>query len=300
MDLKQLRNFIAVAEELSFRGAAKRLDVAQPPLSQSIKRLEAEIGIRLLDRTSRQVRLTPAGTAFLEEARRSVDQLTRAVATARRVEAGGGGHLRLGYVNAATYGVLPELLNRFRSAHAGVEFDLQESTSFEMLKLLGAGQLDAAVVSSIPSLADKFHAQIISRDRLVVALAPDHPLAARDELALADLTPEPFVMFSASRGPATIYQRTLLACREASFAPRIAHHAENIQSILGLVASHLGIAMVPEGVAKIAYPQVSFRPLADPSPTLVYEIALAWRRDTGSPAREALVAAARGMGALTA
>src|SRR5262245_5410731 len=150
MDFRQLRYFVAVCEDLSFRHAAARLEIAQPPLSLAIKRLENELSVQLLERNTRSVRVTRAGAAFLAEAKRVLAQVNHAAAVVRSIGKGQGGHLRVAYINSASYALLPALIPAFRARYPEVDLELQESTSIEIVKQLAASQIDVGLLTRQP------------------------------------------------------------------------------------------------------------------------------------------------------
>src|SRR3954453_15892050 len=195
MELRHLRYFVAVAEELHFGRAARRLQLAQPPLSRQIQGLEQELGVRLLERTKRHVELTPAGKVFLEHARKLLTEADHAVAAARRAARGEIGRLAIGFVGAATYSALPELLRVFHTRFPDVELVLYEMTSAHQHDALREGRIEVGFVR--PAIPDDTLARRVARgEPLVAALPAGHRLARRDEpIPLSDLAGEPFILF---------------------------------------------------------------------------------------------------------
>jgi DNA-binding transcriptional LysR family regulator len=292
-DLRQLRHFIAVAEQLHFGRAAATLHISQPPLSRSIRDLEARIGATLLARTRRRVELTPEGARFLEEAKRILAQLERAVQDVGSMAAGAGGRLRLGFVSLADYGVLPGLLKAYKAARPGVELSLREMLSPDQAAALAAGELDFGLllppVLPPASGADLEHV-VIQRERFVVALPSRHRLARTGggkagRLAVRELAAEAFVMVPRAIAPGLHDIIAALTAR-AGFAPRVAQEAIQMQTVVSLVSSGLGVAIVPASVANLGRRGVVYRELADAHPRL--DLWLAWRRGTvaGIAARE--------------
>ncbi|HHT8919147.1 TPA: LysR family transcriptional regulator, partial [Burkholderia cenocepacia] len=218
IDLRQFRQFIAVAETLSFRRAAERLHMAQPPLSAAIRKLEDEVGVALLERDNRGSRLTPAGEAFLLEARRTLEQAERAVAVARRAGAGLGGTLRLRFVDSTVNALLPLILRAFQERHPNVDFQLEEGTTAEQVLALRQDRTDAGLVVLPVADAGDVHVEPLLRDRMVAALPDGHRLARRRRIALAELADEPWVMFAAHHGPG-MHALIVTACAQAGFAP---------------------------------------------------------------------------------
>jgi DNA-binding transcriptional LysR family regulator len=199
IDLRQLRQFIAVAEELHFHRAAARLNMSQPPLTAAVRKLEKEIGTELIERGNKTIRLTAAGAAFLEEARRTVVQADRAVQVAREAAAGRSGTVRLCYVGSSLYGRLPRLISLYRQEAPGVRLELREATSAQQIRMLREDRADIGlVVMPVPDTAD-MRLLIFDNDRLAIALPRRHRLAGR-KVKLAALADEPFVLWPAPEG----------------------------------------------------------------------------------------------------
>ncbi len=274
-DLRQLRHFIAVAEQLHFGRAATALHISQPPLSRSIRDLEARVGATLLARTRRRVELTPEGAHFLEKAKRLLAQLERAVLEVGSMAAGDGGRLRLGFVSLADYGVLPGLLKAYKLARPGVDLALREMLSPDQAAALSAGELDFGLL--LPPVPGAYLEHIVvQRERFVAALPARHRLArSRGRVAMRDLAGEAFVMAPRAIAPGLHDIVARLAAR-AGFSPRVAQEAIQMQTVVSLVSSGLGIAIVPASVANLGRRGVVYRELADAHPRL--DLWLAWRR----------------------
>jgi DNA-binding transcriptional LysR family regulator len=289
-DLRQLRQFIAVAEHLHFGRAAQALHISQPPLTRSIQDLEARLGAKLLERSRRKVELTPAGAWFLEEARQVLGRLDRASREVAERAAGGAGALRIGFVTIADYSVLPGLLSRFKAANPGVSLSLRELVTEAQLEALAAGDLDLAFV--LPPLPTREIDSIaVNREPLVVALPEHHSLSReRGPLAVRALAGEPFVMVPAglARGLSDV---VLGLCTRAGFVPRVAQEAVQMQTVVSLVSSGLGVAIVPASLLNLRRSGVVYRAVRDAHPKI--ELRLAWRRDVRSAALEHFVALAR-------
>ncbi|HZT95856.1 MAG TPA: LysR substrate-binding domain-containing protein [Chloroflexota bacterium] len=278
MELRQLRYFIAVAEELQFTRAAARLHIAQPPLSQQIRLLERELGTPLLHRTTRRVELTPAGKAFLEEARRTVAQAEIARQTARAVARTVSANFVLGFVDSSLYAYLPQLLRQYRRLCPTVQVSLREMASEEQIRALQRGEIHAGLVRRTPA-GPLLKFEEIGRERLMVALPADHPLASRPAVAVADLKMEPFVFPDRSAAPG-LHDRLLGLIRQAGFVPRIAEVASEGHTIIGLVAAGAGVSIIPETLTAVGTDVVAFRPLARSSASLGMYVA--WRKDDAS------------------
>lgn len=275
MNVNQLRYFVAVAEELHFGRAAQKLGVAQPPLSQQIRRLEDDLGVQLLQRTKRRVQLTDAGRAFLEEARKTLSQLARAVEAAQGAGRGEVGRLAIGFFGAATYSLLPSTLVAFRNAFPKVEIELHELKTLELIQALREKRVQVGFVR-MPVNEDILQVEPILSERLVVALPERHALAAKAQLCFRDLSEEIFLMPPRQLATA-FYDQVLNLCTDAGFSPKLGAEASQLQTIINLVAAGMGITLVPESVATLASRGVVFKHLPDPSPMM--EIAVAWRRD---------------------
>jgi len=276
-----LNQFIAVAEELHFARAAERLHMAQPPLSQAIKHLEEIVGARLFDRSRHFVALTPAGQAFLEEARNLLAVGQRAIDTARRINAGKAGRVRIGFVGSVSYALLPKLLRDLRSRHPDIETDLRELRSQQQVEELAAGRIDIGVVRLPLSNAGDLLLRTIDTERFIAVLPKHHRLARARSIRLRDLAGEAFMTFPAAQIPG-LHAKFLMACDEAGFSPKIALEAWQMAGMVSLVAADMGIALLPAQVRSTSHPDVVYKALADKSEHLELKIALAWRPDNHS------------------
>ena len=275
MELRHLRYFVAVAEERHFTRAAYNLGIAQPALSQQIKQLEKELGFDLLHRTKRTVALTDAGVVFLQEAYRTLAQAERAVHAARRAHQGESGRLVIGFVGSASHKVLPEVLRLYRRHYPDVALELTELTSMQQVQALQNQEIDVGFVRSV-EFDETVHYEPVSSERLVVALPEEHELALETQIAITSLEPEPFIIFPRRLGP-NFYDQIIGLCQGASFSPKIAQEAVQMQTIVSLVAGGLGIALVPEAVQNLERTGVAYRPLEGPSPKV--NLFLIWRRE---------------------
>ena len=290
IELRQLRYFVAVAEERHFGRAALRLHMTQPPLSQAIQALEANLGTSLFARTKRSVALTPAGQALLPEAQRLLQQAATLPDLVRRAASGESGLLTLSFVSTADYSILPPLLRAFREAYPLVQIDLQEATSDLQLAQLMEGRIDAGLL--IPPLPDKaklaLEYQPVLAEPLILA-APSGLKALRTKkgkIALSDLADMPLIIFPRRISPG--FHDTILGCfRAAGVTPHIGQEAIQMQTIVGLVSAGMGIALVPQSVSNLQRPGVDYRELQDQTPLV--ETGLAWRRDNVSPVLQAFL-----------
>lgn len=290
MDTRKLTAFVAVAEELHFGHAAKRLHISQPPLSLLIRNLEAELGARLFQRTSRKVELTAPGRVLLEEARTVLASVERA---ARRTsEAGHGitGTLTIGFITPMIYAGLPEVLRTFRSRYPNVRLELREAMSDVQVAALEASTLSLGLVAA-PLANDTLVHTVVNRERLVAALPQRHPLAKSSRaIPLRLLAEEPFVLFPRPSAPG-LFDAITGFCRSAGFTPRIDQEAVQSQTIVSLVAAGLGVAIVPESIRGLQRTGVAYRPFRERSPRV--QTLAAWRRDDDSPVLRNFLAVVR-------
>ncbi|WP_158284533.1 LysR family transcriptional regulator [Azospirillum sp. TSO35-2] len=276
-----LRQFVAVAEELHFGRAAARLNMAQPPLSQAIKQLEILVGVQLLQRTKRFVRLTPAGSVLLEHARDMLAQEARAIESARLAAQGLIGRISIGFVGSVAYALLPRLLQDFRSRFPNIQVDLREATSKEQVESLLSRKIDVGIVRlPLPNVAN-LQVRVIERERFIAVLPAFHHLAAADSVILADLAEESFMIFPADR-IASLHSKFLFACHEAGFTPRITLEAWQMPSMVSLVAAGFGTVLLPSQVRSLGHPGVVYKDINDASTNLDLEIAVVWRDDNMS------------------
>lgn len=249
IDLRQMQLFVAVAEELHFGRAAARSGMSQPPFSQQILRLERELGVDLLHRTSRCVSLTPAGMALLVEARELIAQRDRVVDTVRRTASGDAGTLRIGFSASSAVGILPMLVRQVRLNLPDVALQIDDRDGVDIASAIRAGALDAAIVRA-PFLAVGIVAETLCRDGFVAVLPGSHPLAGRGELAIGDLSGNDFILFPRSSSPG-LYDTIIGLCNGAGFSPVITQEASAWLSVVGLVEAGLGITIAPAMAARV-------------------------------------------------
>jgi len=290
MELRHLRYFVAVAEELNFGRAAERLRIAQPPLSRQIRDLEREVGAPLFERVPRGVELTPAGRAFLPEARLTLAQAERAQRTAQRAAQGETGRLRVGFVEAATHsGILPDVLSFFRAHLPSVGLSLFELDPLRQAEAFQDGRIDIGILHSPPLDAARWlRVEPIYAEPVILALPRTHPLAKRSRLALASLADESFVGFPRVVAP-EIFDDIIASCRRAGFSPRIVQEAAGWHTLASLVSAGVGVGVVPRSIAEFQQAGVVYRSVR----TLDVEMSLSavWKRSERSPVRERFVAA---------
>lgn len=279
IELRHLRYFIAVAEELHFGRAAERLHMAQPPLSQQIRQLEEQLGFQLFYRTKRSVELTEAGQVFLRESRKLFNQLEQAIEAGRQVSRGEKGQIVIGFISSAAYNVLPVILRSFRSQVPGVRLELHEMPTTEQLDWLREGKIDVGLLR--PPVEDKtLNLMTIVREPMVVAFPENHPFIEQDQIALSSLVNEDFILFPRLLSPRA-YDQIISLCQQAGFSPNVVQEAMQMQTIVSLVAGGIGVAIVPISLQNMQRTGVIYRPLEEPTPCA--EVALVWRQNDISP-----------------
>lgn len=280
MELRHLRYYVAVAEECHFGRAAERLHIAQPPLSQQIKALESELGVRLLNRSTRKVELTPAGERFLDRARGILASLDAAGVEAARIASGEVGRLALGFTGTATYELLPTLARVLHEDMPGIELDLKgEMLTPRQVTALGDGTIDLGFLR--PPVNDPgLEVRVLRREPLIAALPESHPLADRPSVRLADLKAETFISYPSHRR-SVVHDAVFAACRRAGFQPTEVQEVAETSTLVAFVAAGLGVALVPASVQHLHITGATFKPLA--STTGEVELAVAWRKGDDSP-----------------
>lgn len=296
IDLRLLQQFVAVAEELHFRRAAERLHMAQPPLSQAIRKLEAALGTALFVRTQRQVALTPAGAALLEGARRTLATLADGLEHTKRVAAGLAGQLTVTFLDMSFAERLPAILRRFRTAFPRVELRLQEGTTSEQVEAILDGSADVGFMRRPGIVVPHLAIELVAREPIRVALPQNHALARRAAVPLAGLAATPFVVTPREKGPG-FHDQVLGLCRLAGFSPIVAQQARQMQTVVGLVAAGFGAALVPDSVAAAKRRGVVFRSLKIDAPAdmLHLDLIMAWDSRRPSPVRDRFLDTVRQM-----
>lgn len=289
VELRHLRYFIAVAEELNFSRAAERMHMAQPPLSAAIRQLERDLGVDLFVRTTREVRLTDAGSAFLQGARRTLADADRAAEDARRAAAGELGRLRLAFSWSTRFETLPALGRAFRASHPDVELLAQEMWNVRMPPAFGNGSIDIAL-SLCPEIAAELELAPIRAERVVALLPAAHPLAGEEAIPLSALCDEEFVVFPRDIAP-RLHDAFMAIYRSAGFEPRVRNESFHTGWDLGVLAEIPAAAVAPQTVAR-GLPD-GIVAVAVSEPTAWLETCLVWRADDASPSVASFVAAAR-------
>jgi DNA-binding transcriptional LysR family regulator len=284
IELRHLRYFLALADELHFGRAAERLGMSQPPLSQQIRQLEERVGARLFSRTNRRVALTDAGALFLGEAQDILARVDQAIARTQRAQRGEVGELRIGFTRSTPLsGHIPRAIFAFRQAAPAVQLQLQEMNSLQQIDALLDHRLQVGIVRG-HVLPDTLQSKRLFRDPLVAVLREDHPAMARlgksRRLRMEWLAHESFVLFARSAG-AGIHDHVIALCRSAGFTPRVVQDAHEASTIVGLVAAGLGVSILPASCEHIGVAGVAYVPLTDPA--ALSEIHVVHQRDEHSP-----------------
>jgi len=293
MELRHLRYFVAVAEEGHVTRAAARLGIQQPPLSQQIHALEAELEVQLFRRKPRGVELTQAGEALLAEARAILDRVEHAILSARRTARGNAGRIGLGFTSSASFHpFVPRIIREFREASPLVSLTLEEAGTGELVDGLRAERIDAAFVRSPIGAVAELDVHSVLEEQMVAALPAGHRLAGRTtRLPLAALEEETFILYRRPLGPG-LYDAIIAACQRAGYSPHIGQEAPRMLATLSLVAAGLGVTLIPASMRRIGIEGVSYRPL-DRKAGLIASLNLACRRGESAPAVRRFIALVR-------
>ncbi|PZP97980.1 MAG: LysR family transcriptional regulator [Variovorax paradoxus] len=259
MELRHLRYFAVLADELHFGRAAERLAISQPPLSVAIRQLEDTVGARLFERNSKQVRLTPAGQALRASARKLLRQAEEAALEAREVAAGSAGRLRIGFVGAMLYRGLPQALRAFQASHPAVRISLAELNSAEQITDLLHDRLDLGFMHTA-RLPQDLASRLLLTEPFVACLPTQHALARQRVLEVGALRDQPFVLFARAASP-DYHERLLAICAQAGFLPEVRHEVRHWLAVVSMVAQGLGVALVPQAMQRSALKGAVFRPL---------------------------------------
>lgn len=288
LPLPQLHAFVVLAEELHFGHAAARLGIAQPPLSQQIRRLEDKVGHALFRREPGGVTLTPAGRELLPAARRALTGLADGLAAARAVGSGQAGHLTIGFAASLALTVLPGLLRTFRHRFPGVHLDIREMTTAPQLVALHDETIDVGLLREPPADETALSFRTVLSEPFVAVLPSGHPLAAQRTVQLGQLSREPFVLLPRAVGP-LLHDQIVGLCTSAGFTPRVAQHAVEWQTVCALVGTGLGVSLAPASIRRIRLEGVTCRGI-EPSTTRT-RVAVGWRANDQNPLVTQLLAA---------
>lgn len=289
MELRHLRYFVAIAEELHFGRAAKRLAIVQPSLSQQIMQLEDELGFPLLRRTKRSVELTDAGKVFLSEARTILAQVQNAKRATQRAFRGEVGQLTVGYISSSAFDVLPVVLSAYRERFPEVEVALREMTTQEQVRALEEGRIQVGLLR-LPISSPLVNVEVIRREPIVCVLPEGHPLARLERIAVPMLASEPFVLQSRQLGGG-FYVQLMKLCLSYGFSPNVIQEVTEVYTIVSLVAAGIGVSLVPLSTRNIRSQGVVYRELEGAA--ALTELAVAWQRNVDSAIVKNFLAVAR-------
>ena len=282
MNIRHIRFFTVLAEELNFTRAAARLHVAQPALSQQIRVIEENMGTQLFERSARPLRLTDAGAYFFVQAREILAQYEQATVGVRDIGRGRAGWLGIGFTRSAIYSVLPPALKAYNRQHPHVELKLFEMVTEEHERALQEHRIHIAIGRQAQPLPG-FETRLLLRERLMAVLPPDHPLARRKRLRIAELAGDAFVLYP--RHPGAHFPRLIeTLCQDAGFTPRVAHQVFEIQTAIALVAAGLGVTLVGESVAGNGRQDVQYLPLEGGDDAALTTLTCTYRAGDVSPA----------------
>ena len=279
IELRHLRYFIAVAEELSFTRAAERLRIAQPPLSVQIRQLEDETGVALFDRGSRPLRLTEAGELLLKRARLLTAEVGATLDDVRRIGRGQTGRLSVAFVGSAMYTTLPDILNAFREAHPDVELTLDEMLAAEIAESIRERRVDVGFSRPALSEGDEFEQRVFLEERLVLAIPERHRFADRAQVSIVELAGEPLIVYPRSPGP-SMTDVMLRAYELAGVEPILLQETRHMQTALGLVCAGAGLTFVAASVRDQKRRGIRFVELQEPAPTA--PLTIVWKKGGGS------------------
>ncbi|MGF1481843.1 MAG: LysR family transcriptional regulator [Cyanophyceae cyanobacterium] len=278
MELRHLKYFVAVAEELHFGRAAAKVHITQPVISDQIRRLEQELGVQLFSRTKRTVQLTKPGKLFFAEAKQILEQVEKAVTVVQKAERGELGSLIIGYTGPALYTVLPEIVRTFRDRSPEVELVLREICTHHQLEALRAGDIEVGFLH--PPIDGNFETVSIMTEKMVLALPEGHPLTSFPQIPVRKLSDQSFILFPQQEGP-SLYSRILSICQQAGFNPKIVQEVTPQPTMIGLVAAGIGVSFVSASLQNLNRPGVVYRELDVPTPEL--ELVAAWQPTGLSP-----------------
>jgi DNA-binding transcriptional LysR family regulator len=291
MELRHLRYFVAVAEELHFTRAAERLGIKQPPLSMQIRQLERELGTSLFHRLTRGVELTEAGTLLLDEARRILAQVERAKAGVQSRARGETGCIRLGFAGATSFQPLvPGVIRAYRARYPGVDLSPEQSNTPRLLAGLHSGEIDIAFVRPPVSDGEGLAVELLVEEPMLIVLPKAHPHAGDRSLPLAALAQESLLLFPRAVGPG-FHDNVIASCHRAGFSPKLGQEAPQISAIVHMVAAGFGVSIVPQSIEQIRADGVAYLRIDGEAPRA--PISLAYRRDDHSVVVRNFVAVAR-------
>jgi DNA-binding transcriptional LysR family regulator len=292
IELRHLRSFVAVAEELHFSRAAERLHLAQPALSQQIIQLEQQLGVRLFERDHHAVHLTNAGQLFLNDALAILEQVDHSLLRMQQAQSGQIGRLDIGFVHAeiATANVIPDVLATYRQRFPAVDVQLKEMYLQEQLQALKQHQIQAGFAAAFQDFSSEFDTEVLQRVPFVAVVPAQHHFASQPSVALSSLMEEPFFFCPRDSDSGILYDRIAQICGRH---PRVIQEVSDIHILLGLIAANLGVSLVAASAMELRFPGVVFRPLSDAPHDLAFKTVLHWRRDDHAPLLREFLAVAR-------
>lgn len=285
VELRHLRYFVAVAEELHFGRAAQRLGIVQPALSKQIVALERELGVPLFIRTKRAVSITEAGQALYEEARNILQRAGHAAETAKLTDAGALGNLAIGFIGPAMWNILPALMRQHRDRVPGIHFRLHELSSDVIVEQIRDGILDVGFIRPFGH-DEAVEIRTVLREPFAIVVPEGHPLARQEVVDLADAAKETFVLVSRKQSPG-YFDQCLALCQSYGFSPLVIEEGNTGGAMFGMVAAGLGVTLVPATSDVVQWPQIAFRPLTKSEPLV--DLAIAYRRDDDGPSLAAFL-----------
>lgn len=285
LTFRQLSYFLVLSEELHFSRAAQRLHISQPPLSASLRQLEGELGVKLLERSSRRVALTPAGEAFQHQARRILGQLKDSQELVQRIAASASGLVRVGFTPAMLFRGLPEVIANMKTHYPGIDIQLTERNSAQQVDAVAEEKLDIGFIHSMP-LPKGVESLVLADESFLCCLPAHHPLAGQRTIAIQALANEPIIIFGRELAP-HYYDRIISLFHHEDVDPYICHEVSHWLTILALVANAMGVALVPQSLAKAGFTNVRFLPLEDV--TTSHQSHCIWRGDMLHESRDLLL-----------
>ncbi|MDA9296138.1 LysR family transcriptional regulator [Burkholderiales bacterium] len=280
MELRHLRYFVTVADELHFGRAASKLHISQPPLSMQIRDLEREVGVELLSRTKRRVMLTQAGSAFLDEAKDILKRVNRAKTSAQQAARGETGNLTIGFISLADYNLMPYVLREFQKEYPSVSLGLREATTDIQLTDLTSGTIDIGFLLPPVNIIG-INSLRISKENLIAVLPSSHPQASKKHaISIKSLASSPFIMTPRRHAP-SLYDGIIRFCEKFKVYPSITQEAIQMQTIVSLVSAEMGISLIPESIQKLQRKGVVYKKLKETTPKV--EIHLAWKESNQLP-----------------
>jgi len=262
---KEIKYFIAVSEELNFRKAAKKLNISQPPLSQQIKLLEEKIGFKLLNRDKSHVSLTLAGNKFLRDSYDITSKIKRSILIGKKISRGEIGTLRIGFSTLASFYILPEVISKFYKSYKGVELQLKEMRTENIIKEILDKKIDLGFAGK-KIISKDIKSISLYKEKIILAINKNNPLSKKKNISISDIKNENFILFPKSKGAVGLYDKIIDFCKKANFEPNVIQEAYELEVILGLVSGGMGIALIPENSGKLYLNNIIFKKFKENSP----------------------------------